>query len=112
MLESIRNQLHQLHLELPKNNLVTWTGGNISARDPESGYVAIKPSGVRYEDLRPEHMVILDLEGDIIEARALVDLTQTLDVGLAWRRGAARPVLVDPFLSVAREHPTVLKLSI
>ena len=52
------------------------------------------------------------LEGDIIEARALVDLTQTLDVGLAWRRGAARPALVDPFLSVAREHPTGRKLSI
>lgn len=67
MLEQIRNQLYQLHLELPKNNLVTWTGGNISARDPESGYVAIKPSGVRYEDLRPEHMVILDIEGDVIE---------------------------------------------
>ena len=44
------------------------------------------------------------LEGDIIEARALVDLTQTLDVGLAWRRGAARPALVAPFLTVAREQ--------
>ncbi|PLV17817.1 LysR substrate-binding domain-containing protein [Pseudomonas guariconensis] len=45
------------------------------------------------------------LEGDIIEARALVDLNQTLDVGLAWRRGAARPALVDPFLTLAREQP-------
>ncbi|MFF7706902.1 LysR substrate-binding domain-containing protein [Pseudomonas sp. NPDC007930] len=45
------------------------------------------------------------LEGDIIEARPLVDLTQTLDVGLAWRRGAARPPLVGPFLTVAREQP-------
>lgn len=44
------------------------------------------------------------LEGDIIEARTLVDLTRTLDVGLAWRRGTARPSLVDPFLTVAREH--------
>jgi DNA-binding transcriptional LysR family regulator len=52
------------------------------------------------------------LEGDIIEARALVDLTQTLDVGLAWRRGAARPALVAPFLTVAREQPTGRKLSI
>lgn len=67
MLESLRQQLYQLHLELPKNNLVTWTGGNISARDPESGYVVIKPSGVRYENLRPEDMVILDLEGDVKE---------------------------------------------
>ncbi len=52
------------------------------------------------------------LEGDIIEARSVVDLTQTLDVGLAWRRGTARPALVDPFLTVARELPTGRKPSI
>ncbi len=67
MLESLREQLYRLHLELPRNNLVTWTGGNVSARDPESGLVAIKPSGVRYEELRPEHMVIVDLDGRIVE---------------------------------------------
>ncbi|MCL4486667.1 MAG: L-ribulose-5-phosphate 4-epimerase [Chloroflexi bacterium] len=67
MLEAIREQLYHLHLELPKNNLVTWTGGNVSARDPETGLVAIKPSGVRYEALRPEHMVIVDLDGKIVE---------------------------------------------
>ncbi|MFN3333142.1 MAG: class II aldolase/adducin family protein, partial [Caldilinea sp.] len=67
MLESIKEELHWLHLELPKQNLVTWTSGNISARDPQSGLVVIKPSGIRYEDLRPEHMVVVDLEGDIIE---------------------------------------------
>ncbi len=67
MLESIREQVWQLHLELPKNNLVTWTGGNVSARDPDSGYVVIKPSGVRYENLRPEHMVIVDLGGNRIQ---------------------------------------------
>jgi L-ribulose-5-phosphate 4-epimerase len=54
-------------MELPKNNLVTWTGGNVSERDPETGYVVIKPSGIRYETLRPEHMVIVDLEGNRIE---------------------------------------------
>jgi L-ribulose-5-phosphate 4-epimerase len=67
LLETIREQLYQLHLELPRNNLVTWTGGNVSARDPETGLVAIKPSGVRYEDLRPEHMVVVDLDGKIVE---------------------------------------------
>ena len=67
MLESLREELWQLHMELPKNNLVTWTGGNVSARDPETGYVVIKPSGVRYEVLRPEHMVILDLDENRIE---------------------------------------------
>ncbi|MBW7885278.1 MAG: L-ribulose-5-phosphate 4-epimerase [Caldilineaceae bacterium] len=67
MLDILREELWRLHLELPKNNLVTWTSGNISARDPESGLVVIKPSGIRYEELRPEHMVIVDLEGDIVE---------------------------------------------
>jgi L-ribulose-5-phosphate 4-epimerase len=67
MLETLREELWRLHMELPKNNLVTWTGGNISGRDPQTGYVAIKPSGVRYEDLRPEHMVILDLDGQQVE---------------------------------------------
>jgi len=52
------------------------------------------------------------LEGDIIEARPLVDLSEPLDVGLAWRRGTARPALVDPFLTVAREQPNAKRLSI
>jgi L-ribulose-5-phosphate 4-epimerase len=67
MLESLREQVWRLHLELPKNELVKWTGGNVSGRDPGTGYVVIKPSGVRYEDLRPEHMVILDVEGKLVE---------------------------------------------
>ena len=67
MLEALREELWRLHMELPKNNLVMWTGGNISARDAASGLVAIKPSGVRYEDLQPEHMVIVDLDGKVVE---------------------------------------------
>ena len=67
MLQHLRDLLSDLHQELPKNDLVKWTGGNISVRDPESGLVVIKPSGVRYEVLKPEHMVIVDLEGAIIE---------------------------------------------
>ena len=67
MLEALRDQVWKLHLELPRNGLVTWTGGNVSARDPESGHVVIKPSGVRYEDLRPEHLVIVDLDGRPVE---------------------------------------------
>jgi len=67
MLERLREELCQLHLELPKNDLVRWTGGNVSGRDPETGYIAIKPSGVRYEVLGPEQMVIVDLDGNRIE---------------------------------------------
>jgi L-ribulose-5-phosphate 4-epimerase len=67
MLDALRETLWELHLELPKNDLVKWTGGNVSARDPETGYVVIKPSGVRYEDMTPEDMVVVDLDGDVIE---------------------------------------------
>ncbi len=66
-LESIRRELVDLHDELPRNGLVVWTGGNISARDPETGLVAIKPSGVRYGELTPESMVVVDLDGRIVE---------------------------------------------
>ena len=69
MLQDLREVLSVLHQELPKNELVRWTGGNVSARDPQSGYVVIKPSGVRYEVLRPEHMVVVDLQGNIVEGK-------------------------------------------
>ena len=67
MLKDLRQYIWELHLELPKNNLVAWTGGNLSARDPQTSLVVIKPSGVRYEHLSPENMVIVDLEGKIAE---------------------------------------------
>ena len=67
MLEALRESLLRLHLELPKSGLVVWTSGNISARDQDTGLVVIKPSGVRYEDLRPESMVIVDLQGRRVE---------------------------------------------
>jgi len=69
VLEALRERLGELHRELPKNGLVMWTSGNVSARDPETGYVVIKPSGVKYEELRPEHMVIVDLDGQLIEGK-------------------------------------------
>lgn len=67
MLDNLKEELVQLHLELPKNNLVVWTGGNVSARDPESGFVVIKASGIRYEEMRPQHMVVVDLDGKMVE---------------------------------------------
>ena len=67
MLEQLKEELVHLHLELPKNNLVAWTSGNVSARDPETDLVVIKPSGVRFEHLTPEKLVVVDLKGDVIE---------------------------------------------
>jgi L-ribulose-5-phosphate 4-epimerase len=67
LLEALREQVWKLHLELPKNDLVKWTGGNVSGRDPETGLVVIKPSGVKYPDLKPEHLIVLDVDGKVIE---------------------------------------------
>ncbi len=67
MLEKLKEQLVKLHLELPKNNLVVWTGGNVSARDAETGLVVIKASGIRYEEMCPEHMVVMDISSKVVE---------------------------------------------
>jgi L-ribulose-5-phosphate 4-epimerase len=67
MLEKLKEELVQLHLELPKNNLAVWTGGNVSARDAETGLVVIKASGIRYEEMCPEHMVVMDMSGKVVE---------------------------------------------
>jgi len=69
MLEKLKQELVQLHLELPQNDLVRWTGGNVSARDPDTGLVIINASGIRYEEMRPEHMVVMDMDGQVIEGR-------------------------------------------
>lgn len=67
LLPELRRIVCDLHAELPENNLVAWTSGNISARDPQTGYVVIKPSGVKFRDLRPENMVVVDLDGQVVE---------------------------------------------
>lgn len=69
MLEQLKEQLVALHLELPRNNLVMWTGGNVSQRDTETGLVVIKASGIRYEEMRAEHMLVVDLDGKVVEGR-------------------------------------------
>lgn len=67
MLEQLKLEVCAANLELPQYRLVTFTWGNVSGIDRESGLVVIKPSGVPYNDLKPEHMVVVDLEGTIIE---------------------------------------------
>jgi L-ribulose-5-phosphate 4-epimerase len=67
VLDELHSIVCRLNTELPRNNLVAWTSGNLSARDPLTGFVVIKPSGVRYEDLTPESMVVVDLDGKVVE---------------------------------------------
>jgi len=62
----LRQQVSDLHAELPRYGLVMWTGGNVSGRVPGHDLFVIKPSGVGYEDLAPDNMVVCDLEGNVI----------------------------------------------
>lgn len=67
MLEELKEQVFAANLELPKRGLVTYTWGNASGIDRKNNLVVIKPSGVAYEKLRPEHLVVLDLDGKVVE---------------------------------------------
>lgn len=67
MLERLKEELVELNRELPKNNLVAWTSGNVSARDSETGCMVIKPSGIPFDKLRAQDMVVLNLEGKVVE---------------------------------------------
>ncbi|MGA8431068.1 MAG: L-ribulose-5-phosphate 4-epimerase [Candidatus Sulfotelmatobacter sp.] len=66
-LKTLREQVLEANLELVRRGLVLYTFGNVSGIDRGEGLVAIKPSGVRYEELTPAHMVISDLSGKIVE---------------------------------------------
>ncbi len=67
MLKDLKEQVWKANMDLPKYGLVTFTWGNVSGIDRDRGLVVIKPSGVPYPDLKPEHMVVLDLEGNKVE---------------------------------------------
>ncbi len=71
MLEQLREVVWKCNLELPKNGLVKMTSGNVSGRDPATNLVVIKPSGYSYDEMTPAHMVVVNLEGDVIEGDLL-----------------------------------------
>lgn len=67
MLEQLKKEVYEANMLLPKYNLVTFTWGNVSGIDRESGLFVIKPSGVDYDMMRPEDMVVVDLDGNRVE---------------------------------------------
>ena len=69
MLEALKESVCKANLELPKYGLVTFTWGNVSGIDRESGLVVIKPSGVDYDGMSPEDMVVVDLDGNRVEGK-------------------------------------------
>ncbi|MCD7858780.1 MAG: L-ribulose-5-phosphate 4-epimerase [Firmicutes bacterium] len=69
MLEALKQQVYEANMELPRRGLVTYTWGNASGIDREKGLFVIKPSGVDYDKLRPEDLVVMDLAGNRVEGR-------------------------------------------
>ena len=67
MLEELKQKVCKANLDLVKHGLVLFTWGNVSAIDRASGLVVIKPSGVSYDDMKPSDMVVVDLEGNVVE---------------------------------------------
>ena len=69
MLEELKKEVYDANMELPAHGLVIFTWGNVSAIDREKGLFVIKPSGVEYDDMRPEDMVVVDMEGNVVEGK-------------------------------------------
>ena len=67
MLEALKQAVYEANMELPRRGLVTYTWGNVSGIDRASGLFVIKPSGVEYDELRPQDLVVMDLEGNRVE---------------------------------------------
>ena len=67
MLEQLKEEVYEANMSLPKLNLVTFTWGNVSGIDREQGLFVIKPSGVPYEELKPEDLVVINLKGEVVE---------------------------------------------
>ena len=86
MLEALKQQVYEANMELPKRGLVTYTWGNVSGIDRDKGLFVIKPSGVEYDELKPEDLVVLDLDGNIVEGklRPSSDTPTHLELYKAW----------------------------
>ena len=94
MLEALKQQVYEANMELPRRGLVTYTWGNVSGIDREKGLFVIKPSGVEYDELTPEMLVVMDLNGNKIEGdlKPSSDTkTHPLDPRSSLCPGAARP---------------------
>lgn len=69
MLEKLKEDVLKANLDLPKHNLVTFTWGNVSGIDRENGLIVIKPSGVEYDTMAADDMVVVDLDGNVVEGK-------------------------------------------
>ena len=86
MLEQLKKEVYEANMLLPKYGLVTFTWGNVSGIDKESGLFVIKPSGVEYDRLTPDDMVVVDLNGKVVEGKLnpSSDTATHLELYKAW----------------------------
>ena len=69
MLESLKQEVYEANMMLVEHDLIIFTWGNVSGIDREKGLIVIKPSGVSYDELKPEDMVVVDLDGNVVEGK-------------------------------------------
>jgi L-ribulose-5-phosphate 4-epimerase len=117
LLESLRNEVWKYNLLLPKYGLVVMTSGNISGRDRESGLVVIKPSGYSYDEMTPADMVVVNLDGEVIEGH-LKPSTDTATHLYVYRHrpdvfgmGHTHSTYASSFAVLGRPIPAVLTAS-
>jgi L-ribulose-5-phosphate 4-epimerase len=117
LLESLRNEVWKCNLLLPRYGLVVMTSGNISGRDPESGLVVIKPSGYSYEEMTPADMVVVDLDGKVVEGH-LKPSTDTATHLYVYKHrpdvfgiGHTHSTYASSFAALGRPIPAVLTAS-
>lgn len=114
MLEALKQEVWAANMELPRARLVTWTSGNVSGRDPATGLVVIKPSGVRYEQLKPEDMAVVDLAGKRVEGPYKPSVDTTTHLYIYRQRPDVNGVVhthspyATAFAAVGRPIPCVL----
>ena len=104
MLEQLRETLTQLHLELPRNDLVRWTGGNVSARDPGTGFVAIKPSGVAYDAMKEMD----DINGEFPRTDVTLVIWANDVTNPAARTDPSSPIFGMPILNVDQSRSVIV----
>jgi L-ribulose-5-phosphate 4-epimerase len=114
MIEALRHEVCELNRSLPALGLAPWTTGNLSGRDPETGLVAIKPSGVRYEHMTADDIVVLDLDGRVVWGSRVPSVDATSHLVVYRHRPDVGGVVhthspyATAFAAVGREIPAVL----
>ena len=108
MLEELKQKVYEANMQLPKYGLVTFTWGNVSAIDREKGLFVIKPSGVDYDKMKPEDMVVMDLEGNQVEGK-LNPSSDTVQPFSDDRWYRTYPQSMGYFLGTSRKRHPVLR---